>query len=81
MWHRQDKVWMHYLNDIIAADVASAVFLASHLRQLIWTCQEARFLEVMDLQHYRVLRQPDRVRAAIKCQRLQQPFVFAVGKN
>lgn len=81
MWHRKNKVWMHYLNDIIAADVSSAVFLAAYLRQLIWNCQEARYLEIVDLQQYRVLRQPTKVRAAIKRQRLQEPFVFAVGKN
>jgi len=35
MWSGQDKVWMHYLNDIIAADVASAVFLSSYMRHAL----------------------------------------------
>lgn len=81
MWHRENKVWMHYLNDIIAADVSSAVFLAAHLRQMFWQCREANYLEIIDLQQYRMVRKPTKVRAAIRRMRLQEPFVFAIGKN
>lgn len=81
MWYRKDKVWMHYLNDIIAADVSSAVFLAAHMRQLLKGARESQFLEIADLQQYRMLRRPSKVRAAINCKRLKEPFVFAIGKN
>ena len=79
MW-RKDKVWMHYLNDIISADVATAVFLSSFMRHLSRTGNHAHTLEVMDVQRYRVIRKPARVRATLHS-RLQVPFVFVVGKN
>ena len=79
MW-RKDKVWMHYLNDIISADVSTAVFLSSFMRHLARTGQHAQALEVMDVQRYRVVRKTAKVRSTLHS-RLHVPFVFVVGKN
>lgn len=81
MWSSgQDKVWMHYLNDIIAADVASAVFLSSYMRMTVRGRAAAQYHEVADLQRYKLVRSPRKVRAAM-ANRIHLPFVFVLGKN
>lgn len=80
MYTGKDKTWMHYVNDIIAADVASAVLLSSHLRRTVRSLAHAGALEVIDLQRYKVLRNAKKVKVAMNS-RLHIPFVFLVGKN
>ncbi len=80
MWSGQDKVWMHYLNDIIAADVASAVFLSSYMRHALRGRTLAAYHEVADLQRYRLHRTPKKVRMAM-AGRAHLPFVFIISKN
>lgn len=80
MWSGQDKVWMHYLNDIIAADVASAVFLSSYMRHLLRGRHNAIYHEVADLQRYKLIRSAKKVRIALS-NRADVPFVFVLSKN
>ena len=80
MWSGQNKVWMHYLNDIIAADVASAVFLSSYLRVALRGRPNANYHEVADLQRYKLIRNPKKVRSAMMS-RSHTPFVFILSKN
>jgi len=77
--HR-DHVWLHYVKNIIAADVTSAVFLASYLRYSGITRDYAHALEIIDLQKYKVIRQYNKVCIALR-ERSNIPFVFVVGKN
>lgn len=80
MWSGKNRVWMHYLNDIIAADVSSAVFLSSVMKGLVRNSESARYMEIIDLQQYRVIRKFQKVKAAISTKR-GIPFVFVIGKN
>ena len=80
MWSGHNKVWMHYLNDIIAADVASAVFLSSYMRIALRGRANAAYHEVADLQRYKLLKSPKKVRTAL-ANRVHLPFVFVLGKN
>ena len=79
MW-RENKVWHHYLNDIIASDSHSADFLASYLTYTRLNKDYTSFLEIIDLQKYKIISVPSRVRIALR-ERLHLPFVFIVGKN
>ena len=79
MWQR-NNVWLHYVKNIIAADVSSAVFLASYLRYCGMTRNYVSSLEVIDLQKYKVIKQQAKVRIALR-DRVKIPFVFVVGKN
>ena len=79
MWSG-NKVWLHYVKNIIAADVPSAVFLASYLRYSGVTQDYASYLEVIDLQEYKVIKKPVRVAKALR-ERMNLPFVFVVGKK
>jgi hypothetical protein len=79
MW-REEKEWLHYVKNIIAADVPSAVFLASYLWHTGISRDYATALEVVDLQKYKVIRQANKVKIALR-ERLGIPFVFVVGKN
>jgi hypothetical protein len=79
MW-RGNNVWLHYVKNIIAADVPSAVFLASYLRYSGITKDYTSSLEIIDLQKYKVIKKPAKVQAAL-CDRANIPFIFVVGKN
>ncbi len=76
----QNKVWMQYLNGIVATDLYSAVFLSSWLRHSILTREYTNFLEVVDIQKYRVIRRNPDVLIAIR-NRSSIPFVFVIGRN
>lgn len=80
MWQGQDKVWLRYIKDIIAADVYSAVLLASQLRDAKFIQGSFSSLEVIDLQKYKVIKDVRKIRAAIR-ERVHVPFIFIVGKN
>ena len=80
MWGKKDKIWMHYLHDIIAADLASGVFLAHFLRQLRITRDYINSLEIIDLQRYRVMRTPAKVRRSISDAH-ESSFIFVISKN
>ena len=71
---------MHYIHDIIAGDLSSAVFLASFLRRTANNFSWAGAFEVADLPKYWHVTQSDRVYAAIKS-RQDIPCVFILGKN
>lgn len=79
MWHK-DHVWLHYVKNIIAADIHSAVFLASYLRHMGLSKNYVTALEVIDLQKYKVIKQANKVSTALR-NRTNIPFVFVVGKN
>jgi hypothetical protein len=78
MW--RDNTWLHYVKNIMAADVSSAIFLASYIRHSRTSKNYASALEVIDLQKYKVIRQDSKVRIALR-ERAHIPFVFVVGKN
>ena len=80
MWQGQDKTWLHYVKDIIAADVYSAVFLASYIRQSAMRKSYIPALEIIDLQKYKVIKEVKKVKSALR-ERVHIPFVFVVGKN
>jgi hypothetical protein len=80
MWSGQDKVWLHYIKDIMAADVYSAVFLASYLRYTSMSKSYIATMEIIDLQKYKIITQKNKVRKALK-ERKDVPFVFPFYKN
>jgi hypothetical protein len=79
MWDN-DNTWLRYLKNIIAADVASAVFLATYLRQVNVGMAYASCFEAMDLNKYKIIRSTKKVKAAL-IEHKNTPFVFFVGKN
>ena len=79
MW-RGNKIWQRYLNDILASDSRSAALLACYLRYCGFNKDYAAYIEVIDLQKYKVISKAPRVRVALR-ERLHLPFVFIVGKN
>jgi len=79
MW-QGNKMWLHYVKNIIAADVPSAVFLASYLKYSASRNDYVCYLEVIDLQKYKIITSAPKVRLALR-DRTRIPFVFVVGKN
>lgn len=80
MWNGQDKVWSHYRKDIIAADAHAAALLSSYLRNMAIHKTYVQQLEVADLQKYKIIKQPGKVKTALR-ERTSIPFVFVIGKN
>jgi hypothetical protein len=79
MWYK-NRVWIHYIKNIVAADVASAVFLASYIKQVGEEKEYLSTIEIYDLQKYRVIRDTKKIRASIR-EKLNKPFIFIASKN
>lgn len=79
MWN-QNKAWLHYVKNIIAADVSSAVFLASYLNYMTNSRCYLAALEIVDLQKYKIIKDTPKLRSALR-ERTKVPFVFVVCKN
>lgn len=79
MWYK-NRVWIHYIKNIVAADVASAVFLASYIKQVSEEKEYLSTIEIYDLQKYRVIRDSKKIRATIR-EKLNKPFIFIASKN
>lgn len=80
MWSGENKVWIHYRKDIIAADVSTAMFLSACLRQMMYDKTYIHHLEVIDLQRYKLLSDFKKVKNAL-AERMEVPFVFVCCKN
>lgn len=76
----EENTWIHYVKNIIAADVSSAIFLASFLRRNNLKRNYASALEVVDLNSYKIYKKKNIVWAKLTNDR-NTPFVFFVGKN
>ena len=79
MW-QGENTWLHYVKNIIAADVPSAVFLSSFLRALNISKNYAATLEVIDLQKYKIISSRNKVLISLN-KATYTPFIFIVGKN
>jgi hypothetical protein len=79
MWYK-NRVWIHYIKNIVAADVASAVFLASYIKQVGEEKEYLSTIEIYDLQKYRVIRDSKKIQASIR-EKLNKPFIFIASKN
>lgn len=80
MWDRRNKVWLQFRRDIISADIPSGIFLADYLRHVAIQRIHTHHLEIIDLQRYKVISTPKKVRAALT-ERSEIPFIFITGKN
>ena len=79
MW-KQDRVWIHYVKNIIAADMGSAIFLASYLRRVGISKEYLPSLEIFDLHKYKVVKGDLKVQNALREKR-GKPFIFVSCKN
>lgn len=80
MWGKQNKVWTRYQQEVVAADLLSAVVLLGYLRFVAIKKTTGYTQEVIDLQRYKVVRKPAKVRQILK-EKKHEPFVFAYGLN
>lgn len=81
MHYRDEKIWLHFPQDIIASGGNEANYLAWFLR---WTCVSRtylRYLEVIDLQRYRLITRRNKIYSIIRNDRSDQAFIFIINKN
>lgn len=79
MW-REEKEWLHYLKNIIASDIPSAVFLAAFLKHSTVGDTVASSVEIIDLQKYKVIKNVSKVKVSLR-ERYKAPFIFTIYKN
>lgn len=72
--------WLHYIKDIIAADVYSAVFLATYVRTAERNKSYFPHLEVVDLSNHQMIKNADGVQSILAHDELD-PYLFVIGKN
>ncbi|MBS1689989.1 MAG: hypothetical protein JSS96_14765 [Bacteroidetes bacterium] len=75
-----NQSWLHYIKDIIAADVYSAVFLATYVRTAERNKSYFPNLEVVDLTTHQIIKQTPGVQLALSNSELD-PYMFVIGKN
>ena len=80
MWGGSNKVWLQFRKDIIAADNREGAFLVEYLRYTFMTKSNVHALEIADLQQYKILKQPAKIKTALAA-RFEIPFVFIMCKN
>jgi hypothetical protein len=80
MWNEKKKEWIHHTKSIIAANATMGEFLACYLTHVATNNLHVHHLEVIDMHTYKVIKQPKKVRTALK-ERVYIPFVFPIGKN
>ncbi|MCD6064065.1 MAG: hypothetical protein K0R82_1976 [Flavipsychrobacter sp.] len=80
MWSGQDKVWTHYTHNVMAADAIDAHLLVKYLNQVTLQRLFLSTVEVIDLQRYKILKQPGKIHNAFQS-RIHLPFIFIAAKN
>jgi hypothetical protein len=73
-------VQLEHVKNVRAADIPSAVYLAGFLRTIAQNRRYADYLEIADLQRYKMIKNARKVRAALAT-RGGEPFVFVLCKN
>ncbi len=79
MWYK-NRVWIHYVKNIIAADMGSAIFLASYLRRVGMNKEYVSALEIFDLQKYKVVKSAAKISSTLR-EKKNTPFIFIACKN
>lgn len=80
MWGHNNKVWLAYKKGLLATNAESAAFLSGYLRNMLINRTYLTALEVLDLQKYKVVKSPPKLKQAIN-ERLEIPFVFLSCNN
>ena len=80
MWKGQHKEWVEYRDGIIACDEAVAMYLSLYIKLLSRDKGYLPYLEVADIQRYRLYTHPKHVKAVL-ADRRDIPFVFVYNKN
>lgn len=81
MHYRDEKIWLHFPQDIIASGGNEASYLAWFLRWTYVSRTYLRCLEVIDLQRYRLVTRKNKIYSIIRDDRADQAFIFIVNKN
>jgi len=79
LWERQ-KQWHNYGTGVLATEYEDALFLKRWFRDMIVRQKDIAGFEIIDLQRYKVIRDPRKVKIAIH-KRIDVPFVFVSGNN
>ena len=81
MHYRSEKIWLHFPQDIIASGGNDANYLAWFLRWTYVSRTYLRYLEVVDLQRYRLISRKNKIYNIIRSNPADQAFLFIVNKN
>lgn len=80
MWSGQNKTWVQYTDNVMAADAIDASFLVKYLRQVTLQRSFLPVMEVIDLQRYKVIKRPVKIHNTLR-ERMHLPFIFIATRN
>jgi len=80
MLRENNNVWLHYRENIISSDRRTGKFLYSYLTFSAMNRTYLPFLEVLDLQKYKVIKNKSKINKVLRF-KTEEPFIFVVGKN
>jgi len=81
MHYRGEKIWLHFPQDIIASGGNEANYLAWFLRWTYVSRTYLRYIEVADLQRYRLVTRKNKIYSIIRRAASDQAFIFFLNKN
>lgn len=80
MWDDNNRLWMRYAG-VLAADEPTARLLSHYMRFMAVSRTHLSTLEIIDLQHYKIIKPSSRKLKQYLSERLDTPFVFVHCKN
>ena len=76
MWDKDDKVWEHHQEGILATDAVTAKLLHDYMKFVRISRSHAQCIEVIDLQQYKTERNTRKVKQALIERKDLEPFIF-----
>lgn len=81
MFGRSEKIWKQYPQNIAAVSNREALYLLHYISYIEITKCHLHVTEVLDLQHYRVIRNKKKVSKILTLPEKSRVFLFPVNKN
>ncbi len=81
MFRRSEQIWKQYPQNITAVNNKEAVYLLHYISYVRITRCHLPLIEVIDLQHYRIVRKKNLVGKLLSLPEKKRLFLFPVNKN
>jgi len=81
MFPRREKVWKYFPLNILATDHKEALYLNHFLMHVRYTKQYLSAMEILDFQHYKIVKKAHLINRILSNLSKQSDFIFPFTKN
>lgn len=81
MYPKKIKYWRYFDKDILSGTREDAIRLEAFLNRVRVSRTHLDTMEIIDLQKYRLVRQPHKIAALLRLAPAEQAFLFPVNLN